>query len=150
MILSKLQNSYPPFPYLLLCSLITFSLSLVSIAGISPRLCLISDPISHFRILFPCDRCGVRAFNYAFPRTPADILAQISPTHGISNGNGNSSSTPTTAGLREVKKNTHLNDSPPEIACPLLLPPFVASRPFHEIPDPCSLPHNVPACQEAR
>lgn len=155
MILSKLQNSCPPFPSLLLCSLITSTLlpfSCLSSAGISPRLCLIS-PISHFRILFPCDRCGVRAFNYAFPGAPADILAQISPTHGISNGNGNSPSKITNSygcRLRAVKKNGLLSGSPQETAYPLLPPPFVASRLFHEIPGPCSSTHNVPASQEVR
>lgn len=92
---SKLQNSCPPFPIVVAVLFIITShaspFPVVSLVQAFPRFCL-SDPISHFRILFPCDRCGVRAFNYAFPRASADILVQISPTHGISNGNGNPSS----------------------------------------------------------
>jgi len=129
-----------------------FSLSFVSLVQASPRFCPISDPISHFRLLFPCDRCGVRAFNYAFPRASADILVQISPTHGIGNGNGNPSSIITRGrghGLRTVE-DAMLNDSPQEIACPLLLPPSAASRPFREMRGLCSLPRNVPVYRVGR
>src|SRR6266403_2131422 len=87
MILSKLQNSCPPFPSLLLCSSSSLPTLLpfrcLSSAGISPFVSYIGSDFS-FLYTFPCDRCGVRAFNHALPRASADILVQKYPPRMVS------------------------------------------------------------------
>jgi hypothetical protein len=151
-ILSKATKFLPPFPHPCCCAL----------SSLLPFCCLslvqASPPfVSYIRSDF--------SFPYTFSVRPlrrarvqlrdsysSRYLSPNIPTHGISNGNGNSSSISTTA--KDVgcgwKKNAILIDSPQGIACPRLLLLFAASRPFREMLGPCRLPHDVTASQVAR